>query len=121
MKLVGTICKLDRPLDNWQIVQRNLQIGWPVCQFANWQIEQNIYIYLLLAYLPVYRNIVTTYTIILSTWIWVNVVHHSYDQYLLAHGQSGMYSSWHRSYGRQNLDNIDCIYDYTDHKYCSYF
>ena len=27
MKLVGTICRLDRFLDNWQIVQRNLQIG----------------------------------------------------------------------------------------------
>ena len=33
---VGTICKLDRFLDNWQIVQRNLQIGRPICQLAGW-------------------------------------------------------------------------------------
>ena len=47
MKLAGMICKLDRFLENWQIVQCNLQIGWPIYQLANWpdwQIGRNIYI-----------------------------------------------------------------------------
>ena len=53
MKLAGMICKLDRFLENLQIVQCNLQIGWPIYQladwpgqFANWpdwQIGRNIY------------------------------------------------------------------------------
>ena len=53
MKLAGMICKLDRFLENWQIVQ---------CEFAgqstNWQIGQNIYMYayntrILLSTLPI--------------------------------------------------------------------
>ena len=36
MKLAGMICKLDRFLENWQIVQCNLQIGWPINQLADW-------------------------------------------------------------------------------------
>ena len=36
MKLDGMICKLDRFLENLQIVQCNLQIGWPIYQLADW-------------------------------------------------------------------------------------
>ena len=43
MKLAGMICKLDRFLENWQIVQCNLQIGWPIYQLADWT-EHIIYI-----------------------------------------------------------------------------
>ena len=43
MKLAAMICKLDRFLENWQIVQCNLQIGWPIYQLADWQIGWNIY------------------------------------------------------------------------------
>ena len=45
MKLAGTICKLDRFLGILQIVQCNLQIGWPIYQKADWpdwQIGRNI-------------------------------------------------------------------------------
>ena len=36
MKLAAIVCKLDRFLENWQIVQCNLQIGWPIYQLADW-------------------------------------------------------------------------------------
>ena len=36
MKLASIICKLDRFLEILQIVQRNLQIGWPIYQLTDW-------------------------------------------------------------------------------------
>ena len=48
MKLAGMICKLDRFLENWQIVQCNLQIGWTIYQLADWA----EYIHVLMYYWP---------------------------------------------------------------------
>ena len=55
MTLAGMIRKLDRFLENVQIVQCSLQIGWPIYQLADWpgqfanrpdwQIGRNIYIH----------------------------------------------------------------------------
>ena len=36
MKLAGMIGKLDRFLEILQIVQCNLQTGWPIYQLADW-------------------------------------------------------------------------------------
>ena len=53
MKLVGTICKLDRFLENWHIVQRKLQIGWPICQsLIGWPICQSLIGRLVIVRLP---------------------------------------------------------------------
>ena len=45
MKLAAMICQLDRFLENWQIVQCNLQIGQANLLIANlpdWQMARNI-------------------------------------------------------------------------------
>ena len=35
--------QLDRFLENLQIVQCNLETGWPIYQLADWQMGRNIY------------------------------------------------------------------------------
>ena len=41
VKWAGMIWKLDMFIENLQIVQCNLQIDWPICQLADWQIGRN--------------------------------------------------------------------------------
>ena len=45
MRLAGVICELDRFLENWQIVQCNLQMAGKLARLADWQIGRNIYMH----------------------------------------------------------------------------